>query len=441
MSKTTIFAVSSGFGRAGIAVIRCSGPACPALLQAFAGGELLPRHVSLRLIKSPSDGEPIDKGLVLWFPGPTTFTGEDVVEFHLHGSTAVVERMLLELGRFENCVPAEAGAFSRRAFENGRLDLVEVEGLADLIASETDAQRRLAMRQFSGEASSIYEHWHGRLVTIMAMVESAIDFADEAGVAEAAVKQVQPAIIALRDELQDALLQSSKSAAIRRGLRVVIAGPTNVGKSSLLNVLAGRDAAIVSAIAGTTRDVIEVGTVVGGVAISLADTAGFRMGSPDEIEREGMARSSAEALNADVLIWVTESGDGQQALPPRAPDILVINKCDLVENQSIQQRNEAALRVSAKTGVGIEVLEQKIAGLVKSKTEVGLNAIMVRARHQLAAENSIRFLNDALSLNEESLELIAWDVRKAALELSGITGGVDVEAFLGKIFQEFCIGK
>ena len=438
--KSTIFAVSSGSGRAGIAVVRLSGPSVQTVLLGLTGSLPVPRRALLKTIRSRDGLEIIDKGMVLFFPGPKSVTGEDVAEFHVHGSPTVVERLLHELSGFDNCFPAEPGQFTKRAFENERLDLVEVEGLADLLASETEAQRSLAMRQFSGEASSIYHTWHGELSSALAVIEASIDFADEDGVAEQAIAQVRPRLVLFRAMLESALIESEKASLVRRGLRIVIAGAPNVGKSSLLNALAGRRAAIVSEIAGTTRDVVEAPMVINGLPVSLADTAGLRDWTDDAIEREGIDRSRAEMLGADILVWVMVAGE-TLALPDRRPDIVIHNKADLVSRESIHLRNESEVAVSVKTGEGIEALKSMLGERISQRTFLSETAIMVRARHRNAIQESIRFLNDALLKPDHVLELMAEDVRKAAVSMASITGRVGVEDFLGRIFSEFCIGK
>jgi tRNA modification GTPase len=440
MLKTTIFACSTGSGRAGIAVVRVSGPLAQHVISVMAAPLPEPRHAAVRTIISADQSTVLDRGLLIWFQGPKSATGEDVAEFHVHGGPAIVDGVLHALSNIEGLVAAGPGDFSRRAFENGVLDLVEIEGLADLLAAETESQRRVAMRQFSGEASAVYESWRKQLLQALSYLEASIDFADEDGVAETAVLKVRPILLSLRDDLQLALIASKQAASIRRGLRVVIAGPPNVGKSSLLNSVLGRDAAIVSASAGTTRDVVEAGLVIDGVAVSMSDTAGLRADSRDEIEHEGMARSRGEISGADILLWVT-SPDQPFDAPPRAPDILVLNKSDLAALNSIQTRNDSALQVSAMTGTGMAELRASLAKLVRERTSTAPNAVMVRLRHSLAVQESIRFLNDALEKDSPQLELMAEDVRKAAQSLACITGRVDVEELLGQIFSEFCIGK
>ena len=421
-------------------MVRLSGPSVQTVLSGLTDSLPVPRRALLKTIRSRDGLEIIDKGMVLFFPGPKSVTGEDVAEFHVHGSPTVVERLLHELSGFDNCFPAEPGQFTKRAFENERLDLVEVEGLADLLASETEAQRSLAMRQFSGEASSIYHTWHGELSSALAVIEASIDFADEDGVAEQAIAQVRPRLVLFRAMLESALIESEKASLVRRGLRIVIAGAPNVGKSSLLNALAGRRAAIVSEIAGTTRDVVEAPMVINGLPVSLADTAGLRDWTDDAIEREGIDRSRAEMLGADILVWVTVAGE-TLALPDRRPDIVIHNKADLVSRESIHLRNESEVAVSVKTGEGIEALKSMLGERISQRTFLSETAIMVRARHRNAIQESIRFLNDALLKPDHVLELMAEDVRKAAVSMASITGRVGVEDFLGRIFSEFCIGK
>jgi tRNA modification GTPase len=315
-----------------------------------------------------------------------------------------------------------------------------VEGLADLLASETEAQRKLAMRQFSGEASSIYQQWHSELTGALAIIEASIDFADEDGVAAEAVQKVRPRLQSFKHSLETALHDSERASLVRRGLRIVIAGRPNVGKSSLLNALAGRKAAIVSEIAGTTRDVVEAPLVINGFPVSLADTAGLRDVTSDVIEQEGMARSRSEIEAADILVWVRVANETDQALPDRTPDLVIANKSDLV-SESIHTRNESELVVSVKTGLGLDHLKSRLATLVTERTSLSESAVMVRTRHKQAVLESIRSLNDALSKPDDALELMAEDVRKAASALASITGRVGVEDFLGRIFQEFCIGK
>lgn len=433
----TIFALSSGHGRAGIAVVRLSGPLAGQALAELAGNIPAPRHTALRKLVG-ADGSVIDEAMVLFFPGPNSVTGEDVAELHVHGSPAVVERLLDELGTKPGFRLAEAGEFTHRAFANGKLDLVEVEGLADLLSATGEAQRKLAMRQFLGEASERYNAWRLEVISALSLFEASIDFSDEDDVAVKAQNAAWPRIRNLVSELEAALVQSEKFGAIRSGLRMVISGAPNVGKSSLLNVLVGRKAAIVSPIAGTTRDVVESHLMLAGLPIVLADTAGLRDASGDAIEDEGMARAKAAAGSADILIWVVAPDVASQVGPPREPDLIVENKADL---ELIRNRNESVIAVSTRTGVGIDDLYRALQKLAEQKTAGAEQAVVVRQRHILAVRKSIRFLNNCLAQQDRATELTTEDLRQTARVLSSITGHVDVEDLLGNIFSEFCIGK
>ncbi len=436
IEQSTIYALSSGQGRAGIAVVRVSGFQAAKVLMQLCGELPKPRFASLRNVKS--GGDLIDQALVLWMPGPHTVTGEDMAEFHVHGSPAVVTKLFAEFSKFENVIPAEAGAFTRRAFENGRLDLVEVEGLADLLRSQTESQRRLAMRQFLGEASAIYENWRGQLTAALAMLEAAIDFVDEDDVVQDAWNHVRPNVENLRDELLGAVELSTKAGAVRDGLKLVIAGPPNAGKSSLMNWLVGREAAIVSPIAGTTRDVVERVIDFNGAQVVVSDTAGIREITSDAIEAVGIDRAKTEVRDADILVWVTSPDVIAEVGPERTPDVIIHNKSDL---DSSRIRNDGSISVSVKNGRGLNRLTEVLKGLIQSRSSLTNNAIVVRDRHVSAVKETIRLLNDSLEDEKRPLELIAEDLRKATRAISSITGRIDVEDLLGKIFSEFCIGK
>ena len=433
----TIYALSTGLGRAGIAVVRLSGPRAGSVLAALAGGLPASRVASLRKLKA-RDGQVIDEAMVLWFPAPQSATGDDVVELHLHGAPAILEFLFSEFTQFDGLRLAEPGEFSRRAFANGKLDLVEVEGLADLLAAQGEAQRRLAMRQFLGEASAVYGGWRNDVIAALALHEAAIDFVEEDDVAAKAREMAAPVIERLIAELKAALQKSSQNAAIRSGLRVVIAGAPNVGKSSLLNALAGREAAIVSPLAGTTRDVVEAQIMFEGLPLTLADTAGLRITSSDAIEEMGMARAHAAAGDADILVWVSASDIDEKVGPQRTPDLFVQNKTDL---DSIRSRNESAIPISTKTGAGLNHLRDVLKKMIHVKLTGAEDAVVVRQRHVIAVQETIRLLNESISNANRPHELIAEDLRKAARALGSITGHVGVEDLLGKIFSEFCIGK
>ncbi len=436
----TIFVLSSGSGRAGVAVLRVSGRASLDVISALARHVPDARRFSLRKLFC-QDGSLLDQAVVIWLPGPQTVTGEDMAEFHVHGSPAVVTALLWELSLQPQCRLAEPGEFTRRAFDNERLGLLEVEGLSDLLAAESEAQRRLAMRQFSGESTVVVEAWRTDLLAALALLEAAIDFSDEQDVAEQAVVRATAALESLRAELWRAEAAAKRLAAIRRGLRVVIAGPANAGKSSLLNWLAERDAAIVSATPGTTRDVVDASVMLSGVPVLLSDTAGLRDGSFDAIEMEGMAWTWRALADADVVVWVEAADVSGEPPPNRAPDFRLMNKADLFTNDSIQTRNESVIAISVKSGAGLGDFRSQLEALITARNSIGEHDVVVRERHRVAVAQSIRFLNDALERPKTGLELIAEDVRNAARALSLFTGRIDAEELLGKIFADFCIGK
>jgi tRNA modification GTPase len=435
----TIFALSSGRGRSGVAVVRMSGPQSRTALQRLAGVIPEKREATLVWLKGPT-GDIIDQALALFFEGPGSATGEDMAEFHVHGSITVIERVLQELAHIDGCRMAKPGEFTRRAFEKGKLDLVEVEGLADLVSSETEAQRKLAMKQFMGEASAVYESWRARLVDAQATIEAAIDFPDEHGVSEQAEKALRGRISALRFELSEAAKKAETASAVRRGLSVVIAGAPNSGKSSLVNALVGREMSIVSPVAGTTRDVVSERLVIEGVPVRIADTAGLRESTSDEIERMGMARTAAEISGADLLVWLRSVGDDAGAEPPRKPDIDVRSKCDLAANDPSRSRNDF-LDVSARTEEGLGAFRDALGKLVQERLSQAQDGTMVRARHADAVRKAIGHLDAALAEPVTKLEIIAENMRKAGLALAGITGAVGAEDWLGRIYAEFCIGK
>jgi tRNA modification GTPase len=441
----TIVAPASGMSLAAVAVIRVSGANTRAVLDALCGGVPPPRHASLRAIGLA--GAPlIDRGLVLWFEGPASFTGEDMAELHVHGGRAVIGAVIGAVLTLPGTRLAEPGEFARRAFENGKLDLTEVEGLADLINAETEAQRRQALAQAEGSLRALYEGWRAELVRAQALIEAGLDFADEGDVIADVAAKADPIVGELRAGIARHLSEKS-GERLRDGFRVVIAGAPNAGKSSLLNALAKRDAAIVSEEAGTTRDVIEVHLDLGGMPVMLIDTAGLRE-AEGKVEAEGIRRALARAGDADLVLWIVDATAPQWNAPrgiaSRSPGegsevaVTVLNKIDLAPGEGA---GRDALRVSAKTSEGIEQLVDMLAEKAALGTGQGAGApVLTRARHRVeleAAQDAVERYGDRAS----APELKAEELRIAAHHLGRLTGRIDVEEVLGAIFAEFCIGK
>jgi len=460
--RSTIFALSSGRPPAAVAVVRVCGPQARAALEKLVGRVPPPRRATLARLREPASGEAIDEALALWFPGPHSETGEDMAELQLHGGHAVIAAVLDALGRLEGCRPAEPGEFTRRAFENGRLDLTAVEGLADLIAAETAAQRRQAFRQLKGLIGDRAEAWRQQIVEALALVEARIDFSDEADVREDLVGPALHAAQQLRGEIAAALAGSGRGERLRDGLVVAIAGPPNAGKSTLLNRLARREAAIVSPFPGTTRDVIEVHLDLDGYPVTLLDTAGIRA-SDDPVEREGVRRARARAAAADLVLWVTDVSASGEAGGIKVNDLpkseakseiwLIKNKIDLAGEKlcgstALQsgERPGTAFSISATTRAGMEALLSALADHARDYFAVAESALVTRARHRQALEETMAALDRALAEggrggNGGREELIAEELRTAATTLGRLTGRVDVEDILDVIFRDFCIGK
>lgn len=431
----TIFALASGYGRAGIAVIRISGPEAGEALRRMAGPLPPPRTAARASFVDPTTAALLDQGLALWFPAPRSFTGEDVAEFHIHGGRAVIEGVLKALASLPGLRPAEPGEFTRRAFEHGKMDLTQAEALADLVDAETAAQARQALRQMGGALKALYDGWRQRLIKALAHLETVIDFPDEDLPADVAAR-LWTEVEGLAGEIRRHLEDGGRGERIRDGLAVAIIGPPNAGKSSLLNMLAGRDAAIVTPTPGTTRDVIEVHMDLGGFAVTLADTAGLR-DAADEIEREGIRRSKLTAEAADVKIAVFDGAlprDPATAALVDANTLVVINKGDL-----LPKAPAAGLVISAKTGAGVPALLEALTEMVKVKIGGQGAAPLTRARHRQALEDCVAALQRARAAPLP--ELAAEDLRLAARALGRITGRVDVEEILDVVFRDFCIGK
>jgi tRNA modification GTPase len=447
MTPQTIYALSTAPGRAGVAVIRISGPQAGDALLALIGGVLpRPRSASLRKLRA-EDGMLLDEGMVLWFPRPHSFTGEDVVELQVHGGRAVLAALFEALARLPGLRLAEPGEFSRRAFENGKLDLTEAEGLGDLINAETEAQRKQALRQMQGALGQLYEGWRNQLTRALAHLEADIDFPDEdlpAGVAA----EVMPQIARLREEIAAHLADNRRGERLRDGLMVAILGAPNVGKSSLLNALSNREAAIVSEIPGTTRDVIEVHLDLGGYPVILADTAGLR-DSADRIESEGVARALKRAEAADlklVVLDATKKSVPKETLALIDTDAIVVaNKTDAASIPAGYEVNgRPVLGVSVRNGAGMSALLDALEKDVVARIGMTGSATLTRARHREALTDCVAALDRFLTgngRNNPAPELAAEDVRLAARALGRITGRIDVEDLLDVIFRDFCIGK
>ncbi len=451
--RPTIFALSSGRLPAAIAVVRISGPRARFGLETLAPKIPEPRRAALRKLRNRATKDVLDDALVLWFPGPNTETGEDMVELHLHGGRAVVAAVIGELGKVAELRPAEPGEFTRRAFENGRLDLTAVEGLADLIFAETEAQRAQAMRQFSGLLGGRAESWRQRLIGALALVEARIDFSDEADVPEDLLSPALHAARELLDEIEETLRDERRGERLREGLTVAIAGPTNAGKSSLLNRLARREAAIVSPHAGTTRDVIEVHLDLEGYPVTLLDTAGIRE-SDDPVEQEGVRRAQARAAAADLVLWVVDAGAADANIDARTITRdknlwFVSNKIDLVDStqKSSSCAGEASVGdppvfdISATLGIGVEALVAAVADYARRSLDTSEPALVTRERHRIALQQAAEALGRALAEGPGREDIVAEELRLATRALGRLTGRVDVDDVLDVIFRDFCIGK
>lgn len=436
-TSDTIFALSSGGLPSGVAVIRISGAAALEVTEALAGSLPAARQVALKTIRT-RNGLVLDRGLVLVFPAPQSFTGEDCTEIHVHGGKAVVAALLAELATFEHCRLAEHGEFSRRALENGKMDLVEVEGLADLIGAETEMQRRLAIEHAAGGLSQFYDGWADRLTRARALIEAELDFADEDDVPGSVSDLVWSDMGKLHAELSDHLSGADFGEIIRDGLKVVIAGAPNAGKSSLMNILARREIAIVTDIAGTTRDVLHVDLNIDGYAVKLYDTAGLR--ETDEIvEREGIRRALKTVADADIVLSLAEIGDqAQREFPGFSGRVIRIGtKSDLHPDAE----NEYELRISSTTGDGLGALHKLLSEDLRVRAGSLSLALPSRMRHRELLADSLKALTAALGSASAGLDLRAEHLRQSANSLGRITGRVDVEDLLDVIFSEFCIGK
>ncbi len=432
----SLFALASAPGRAAIAVWRLSGPDVADALAALTGlPPPPPRRAVLRLLIDPASGAPLDQALVLFMPGPASFTGEDSAELHTHGGRAVAEAMAAVLGRLDGFRVAEPGEFSRRAFLNGKLDLTQAEAIADLAAAETEAQRRQALAQAGGALATLHDGWRERLIRLRAHLEAAIEFPDDdigdpvAGLAEA--------VAVLRTEIAAHLADSRRGERLRDGLTIAIIGAPNAGKSSLVNALARRDVAIVSPEAGTTRDAIEVHLDLGGYPVTLVDTAGLRL-AEGAIEAEGIARARSRAAAADLVLalFAADAADDDETLTVvDERTIAVASKADL----AAPERDAGRLTISTRTGAGMDLLLTALTARVADLLADRGTPPPTRARHRDALTHCLRALDDAVTAPLP--ELAAEELRRAADALGRIVGRVDVEEMLDSIFRDFCIGK
>ena len=430
----TIFALSSGSLPSGVAIIRLSGPRARYALEKLTGSAPEVREAKLLSLVNPHDNQPLDEALCLRFAGPHSFTGEDVVELHCHGGVATVEAVLNVLSSFEDCRLAEAGEFSRRAFENGKMDLTELEGLSDLIAAQTDEQRKLALQQSGGSLRRLYDGWRSRLIRFRALIEAEFDFSDEDDIPGSVSDQVWSGVTDLLDQIRSHLDDGSKGEIIRDGFKIALLGKPNAGKSSLLNALAKRDVAIVTPQAGTTRDVVEVSLNFEGALVQIFDTAGLRE-SDDEIEMEGMRRAHLAADSANLVLWLQAVDDDEiQEIPDNAT--VIRTKSDL----SLSSNLNDVLTINTKLADGIEPLLTLLRQKTQEMRPASEASLISRKRHRDSLEDTVAALEQSLSSNLP-LELRSESLRRAAESLGRITGRIDVEDLLDVIFSEFCVGK
>jgi tRNA modification GTPase len=438
----TIFALSSGRAPSAIAIIRVSGPRTRTAVERLCGKLPAPRLARFATLRDLA-GSAIDESVTLWFPGPHSATGDDVAEFHVHGGRAVIAAMFDALGAIDGLRPAEPGEFTRRAFENGKLDLTEAEGLDDLIHADTDRQRRQALRHLKGLLGAKAETWRQQIIEASALIEAGIDFSDEGDVSAELVAPALRKIAALKSEIEETLSASAQSERLREGLTVAIAGPPNAGKSTLLNRLSRREAAIVSPHAGTTRDVIEVHLDLDGYPVTLIDTAGVR-DTHDPVEQEGVRRARDRARTSDLVLWLVDANDNS-ALPPKsegdhAPVWIVRNKVDLMGDMG---GGEARVQfdISASRGDGVSELVAALVTYAQDYFGSGEMALVSRARHRTLLRETVAALERAGRSADKGDELLAEELRIAIHSLGRLTGRVDVEDILDVIFREFCIGK
>jgi tRNA modification GTPase len=434
--EQTIFALSSGRPPSAISIVRVSGSLAGTALGSLAGKVPTPRMATRALLRDANQ-QPIDDAVILWFPGPASATGEDVAEFHVHGGRAVLAALFASLSAFENLRAAEPGEFTRRAFENGKLDLTEAEGLDDLIHADTDRQRRQALRQLKGLLGDRARDWRAQIIEASALIEAGIDFSDEGDVPAELIAPALARVQSLLLEIEEVLAAQGQSERLREGLVVAIAGPPNVGKSTLMNQLARREVAIVSPHAGTTRDVIEVQLDLDGYPVTVIDTAGIRE-TEDPVEQEGVRRARARAAEADLVLWLADA-QHEKILQGAAPVWTVRNKIDLDAQKS--DVNDFDFEISASRGDGIRELISALVGFAQNYFGSGEGGLISRERQRQLLQQTAELLRRSINETGKGEELTAEDLRAAAQALGRLLGRIDVEDVLDKIFREFCIGK
>ena len=437
----TIFALSSGRPPSAIALVRVSGSQAGKIVTMLAGKLPSPRMATRALLKDIGQ-RPIDDAVVLWFPAPASATGEDVAEFHVHGGRAVLAALFAALAGFENVRAAEPGDFTRRAFENGKLDLTEAEGLDDLIHADTDRQRRQALRQLKGLLGDRARDWRARIIEASALIEAGIDFSDEGDVPAELIAPALAKVKALLAEIEEVLAGQGRSERLRDGLVVAIAGPPNVGKSTLMNQLARREVAIVSPHAGTTRDVIEVQLDLDGYPVTVIDTAGIRE-TDDPVEQEGVRRARARAADADLVLWLADGSQAAIQHDGLAPVWMVRNKIDLdaASRPLAEKSGQGVFQISASRGDGLPELIEALVGFAQNYFSGGEGGVITRTRQRQLLLETAGSLRCCIQVVEQGEELAAEELRRAAHSLGRLLGRVDVEDILDVIFREFCVGK
>ena len=442
----TIYALSSGPGISGLAVVRVSGSQSKVIMNSIIEGDIKPRVATLKKIRKINSREVIDEGIILWFPGPKSYTGDDMLEFHVHGSRAVIDALLNEISKIEKCRVAEPGEFTKNAFQNGKISLLEAESIGDLISSETEIQRRQAVDIMSGIQGKKYEGWREKLLKVLSNIEAKIDFPDE-DLPQNILRNIKNTTLTVSQEIKKALDDKKVGERIREGFKISILGPSNAGKSSLLNYLSRRDVAIVSEIAGTTRDVLETHLNLDGYPVILSDTAGIR-DAKDEIEKRGIKLALKKFENADLNIVVIEPKSGYftgvlKGLISSENTILVINKSDLAPEAEFENyKNLNPIIISVKEEKNLDKLILEIRNRLKNKFLSTADTIITRERHRQHLIQCLSYLDSFKEKKDiQEFDKAAEDLRLATRHLGMIVGKIDVEEVLGSIFNDFCIGK